>query len=126
MNMISRKDILTIRETAALFKISTKTAYALAERQELPCFKVGGQWRFHRAAIETWVQNHTKIAASLPPPSATPLQGNKDPVLAEIVRHVVTAYEPERIYLFGSKARGNEGPDSDYDLMVVVPDDAPI
>ena len=48
-----------------------------------------------------------------------------DPVLAEIVRRLVAAYEPERIYLFGSKARGDAGPDSDYNLMVVVPDDAP-
>ena len=35
------------------------------------------------------------------------------------------AYQPHRIYLFGSKARGDSGPDSDFDLMVVVPDDAP-
>jgi len=47
-----------------------------------------------------------------------------DPVLAEIVRRLVEAYRPERIYLFGSSARGDSGPDSDYDLMVVVPDDA--
>ncbi len=48
-----------------------------------------------------------------------------DPVLGEIVRRLVEAYEPDRIYLFGSNARGDSGPDSDYDLMVVVPDDAP-
>lgn len=48
-----------------------------------------------------------------------------DPRLAEIVRRVVGAYAPERIYLFGSMARGEAGPDSDYDLMVIVPDDAP-
>lgn len=48
-----------------------------------------------------------------------------DPVLAEIVRRLVEAYQPERIYLFGSKARGDAGPDSDYDLLVVAPDDAP-
>jgi predicted nucleotidyltransferase len=46
------------------------------------------------------------------------------PKLAEIVRRLVEAYRPERIYLFGSKARGDEGPDSDYDLLLVVPDDA--
>ena len=28
-------------------------------------------------------------------------------------------------YLFGSVARGDSGPDSDYDLLVVVPNDAP-
>ena len=49
----------------------------------------------------------------------------RDPVLAEIVRRLVEAYEPERIYLFGSVARGEAGPDSDYDLVVIVPDDAP-
>ena len=49
----------------------------------------------------------------------------KDTVLAEIVRRLVEAYQPERIYLFGSRARGEEGPDSDYDLMVIVTDDAP-
>ncbi len=48
----------------------------------------------------------------------------RDPVLAEIVRRLITAYQPERIYLFGSMARGDSGPDSDYDLMVIVPDDA--
>ena len=48
-----------------------------------------------------------------------------DPVLAEMVRRLVEVYRPERIVLFGSVARGEAGPDSDYDLMVVVPDDTP-
>lgn len=47
-----------------------------------------------------------------------------DPVLSEIVDRLVQAYEPERVYLFGSSARGESGPDSDYDLLLVVPDDA--
>lgn len=46
------------------------------------------------------------------------------PVLAEVVRRLVEAYQPERIYLFGSVARGDAGPDSDYDILVVVPDAA--
>ncbi len=45
-----------------------------------------------------------------------------DPVLDEIVRRLVTALHPERIYLFGSQARGDWGPDSDYDLMVLLPE----
>ena len=48
-----------------------------------------------------------------------------DPALAEIVRRLIAAYNPERIYLFGSRAREEVSPDSDYDLMVVVPDDVP-
>lgn len=49
----------------------------------------------------------------------------QDRVLAEIVRRLVAAYQPEQVYLFGSTARGDSGPDSDYDVLVVVPDDAP-
>ncbi len=45
----------------------------------------------------------------------------RDPILAEIVRRLIDALHPERIYLFGSRARGDAGVDSDYDLMVVVP-----
>jgi len=48
-----------------------------------------------------------------------------DPILGEAVCRLVEAYRPERIYLFGSVARGDAGPDSDYDILVVVKDDAP-
>ena len=47
-------------------------------------------------------------------------------VLAEIVRRLAEAYRPERIYLFGSTARGDAGPNSDYDLMIIVGEDAPL
>ena len=48
-----------------------------------------------------------------------------DPTLAELVRRLAAAYQPDRVYLFGSRARGEPDPDSDYDLLLVVPDDAP-
>lgn len=44
--------------------------------------------------------------------------------LARILDRLIDAYRPERVYLFGSKARGDEA-DSDFDLLVIVPDDAP-
>ncbi len=43
-----------------------------------------------------------------------------DPLLAEVVRRLVGELQPERIYLFGSRARGDATEDSDYDLMVIV------
>ena len=45
--------------------------------------------------------------------------------LAEIVRRLVAAYRPERVSLFGSTARREAGPESDYDIRVVVDDEAP-
>ena len=47
-----------------------------------------------------------------------------DPRLKDIVDRLVAVYRPERVYLFGSHARGESGPDSDFDLLVLVPDDA--
>ncbi|MEX2582572.1 MAG: nucleotidyltransferase domain-containing protein [Gemmatimonadota bacterium] len=40
-------------------------------------------------------------------------------VLDEIVRRVVEVAQPDRIILFGSAARGEMGPDSDLDLLVI-------
>ncbi len=45
--------------------------------------------------------------------------------LLEVVQRLVDVFTPERIYLFGSTARGDTNIDSDFDVMVVVPDDTP-
>ncbi|HEX4964990.1 MAG TPA: nucleotidyltransferase domain-containing protein [Thermoanaerobaculia bacterium] len=38
-----------------------------------------------------------------------------------MVRRIVSRFHPERIILFGSHARGDAGPDSDVDLLIVMP-----
>ncbi|MGH8067576.1 MAG: nucleotidyltransferase domain-containing protein [Candidatus Entotheonellia bacterium] len=43
-------------------------------------------------------------------------------MLANIVQRIVVAVRPKRILLFGSAAQGRMGPDSDVDLLVVMPD----
>ena len=48
-----------------------------------------------------------------------------DEKLAVLLERIVAALAPEAIYLFGSRARGESRWDSDYDLLVVVPDDTP-
>jgi len=44
---------------------------------------------------------------------------------AELLDPVVAYFRPRRVILFGSLARGEAGPDSDIDLLVVVDDDTP-
>ena len=46
-------------------------------------------------------------------------------VPAELLDPVVAYFRPQRVILFGSTARGEAGPDSDFDLLVIVDDDAP-
>ncbi|MGH8563857.1 MAG: nucleotidyltransferase domain-containing protein [Gammaproteobacteria bacterium] len=38
-----------------------------------------------------------------------------------IAQRVVRQFDPERIILFGSHGRGDAGPDSDVDLLIVMP-----
>jgi predicted nucleotidyltransferase len=45
-------------------------------------------------------------------------------ILSELVRRIVESVAPKRIILFGSAARQTMGPDSDLDVLVIMPDDA--
>lgn len=40
--------------------------------------------------------------------------------IGRMVKRIVEKFDPERIILFGSQARGDAGPDSDVDLLVVM------
>jgi predicted nucleotidyltransferase len=37
-----------------------------------------------------------------------------------MVKRIVARFQPEQVILFGSQARGDAGPDSDVDLLVVM------
>jgi predicted nucleotidyltransferase len=41
--------------------------------------------------------------------------------IREIVRRIADQFHPDKIILFGSHARGQAGPDSDVDLLIVMP-----
>jgi hypothetical protein len=43
----------------------------------------------------------------------------------ELLNRVVDYFHPRRVVLFGSRARGESGLDSDIDLLVILDDDAP-
>jgi uncharacterized protein len=47
--------------------------------------------------------------------------GEERKALDEAVGRLVEAFHPDLIYLFGSQARGDATEDSDYDIMVIVP-----
>ena len=48
-------NILTVRQLATYLSMASVTIYRLAARGELPGTKVGGQWRFHKQAIDEWL-----------------------------------------------------------------------
>jgi predicted nucleotidyltransferase len=46
-------------------------------------------------------------------------------IIEEMVRRIVREFHPERIIVYGSHARGDAGPHSDVDLLIVMRDAAP-
>jgi len=51
-DMQDNVNIMTINEVAAFLKLSKITIYKLIKKGELPAFRVGNSWRFHRDKIE--------------------------------------------------------------------------
>jgi excisionase family DNA binding protein len=49
-------DILDAEEVANMLRIKPRTVKSLAGKHQLPGFKVGGQWRFRREAIEEYIR----------------------------------------------------------------------
>lgn len=54
-------EILTLDEVAVYLKAGKKTVYRLAQKGEIPAFKLGGSWRFRRAELDRWIAD--RIAA---------------------------------------------------------------
>lgn len=106
LRLVAHPELLSVAQVAEVLSITRQAVLKRIRTGRLDATKVG--------------RNYVVPASALRPSPAT-----ADPVLAEIVRRLVVAYEPERVYLFGSVARGYAGTDGDYDLLLVVPDDAP-
>ena len=60
-----KEKLLTIPEVAEYLRLNRFTVYRLAERGDLPGFKVTDQWRFKVREVEQWLERrrnhkHTK------------------------------------------------------------------
>ena len=48
-------EILTLDEVSAYLKAGKRTVYRLAQKGEIPAFKLGGTWRFRRSELDHWI-----------------------------------------------------------------------
>jgi excisionase family DNA binding protein len=53
---------MTVRDVAGYLNVDEKTVYRLANRGELPGFKVAGAWRFKRSDLDNWINVQKKAA----------------------------------------------------------------
>ena len=56
MSERSETPAMTVRQVAAYLNVNEKTVDRLAQRRELPAFKVAGAWRFKREDIDLWIE----------------------------------------------------------------------
>ena len=55
---------MTVRDVAAFLNVDEKTIYRLAQKGDLPGFKVLGSWRFQRPDLEAWIAERKEQAAA--------------------------------------------------------------
>jgi excisionase family DNA binding protein len=55
---------MTVQDVADYLNVDPKTVYRLVNRGDLPGFKVGGSWRFHKEDLDAWIVRQKKEAQS--------------------------------------------------------------
>jgi len=48
-------DLFTPKQLAEYLQLSPRTVYRMLERNELPGVRVGGQWRFRKSEVDSWL-----------------------------------------------------------------------
>jgi len=54
---------MTVKDVAAYLNVNEKTVYRLAQRGELPGFKVAGAWRFQQVDLDDWISARKQAAS---------------------------------------------------------------
>lgn len=57
----NQSEIMTLAEVSEYLKISEKSVQRLIQRGEIPCAKVGNQWRFMKSMIDDWLLSKMKV-----------------------------------------------------------------
>lgn len=57
-------EILLVEEVAEYLRVNKQTIYNLLRQGQLPAKKIGGQWRFHKKAIDDYLVAQDTIPAA--------------------------------------------------------------
>lgn len=88
-------EVLTLSEAASYLKLAERTVHRMISRNEVPCARVGGQWRFVKSVLDDWLLSRMQV---LPRNELAPFLDATGGIvrLAPMIdsRHVVDPVEP--------------------------------
>jgi predicted nucleotidyltransferase len=127
---ITRKPLSTVQravdgllETGVLRRPSPRAPVCFAESAPRDAVRKLAEWRLGAQGLAELLERVHGAGADeafQPPPSIV------DPTVRlawpAAMRSIVSTFDPERVVLFGSQARGEARPDSDVDLLVIFDD----
>jgi excisionase family DNA binding protein len=91
---------MTTKELAEYLRLNERTVLKLAAQGELPGVRLGNQWRFRKAVVDTWLDDQmlglrpaSSPAAAIPPVTTFSFEDGFQPehVVAELRGHTVAA-----------------------------------
>jgi excisionase family DNA binding protein len=50
---------MTVKDLASYLNVHPSTIYRMMNKTDLPRFKIGSDWRFHREAIDRWINQQS-------------------------------------------------------------------
>jgi excisionase family DNA binding protein len=60
------EELITLQQVADYLKVDRFTVYRLVTQKRIPAFKVGGQWRFKQAMIDSWLLRNSNMSEQRP------------------------------------------------------------
>jgi len=83
--------LMTIKQVAAHLNVNERTALKLVSDGVLPGVKVGNQWRFRKAMIDTWLDD--QMLGVLP----RQVEGSRSGTLEKKMLELASCFQPEHI-----------------------------
>lgn len=80
------RQVLTLREVAHYLNVHPNTIYRMAQKAQIPAFKLGRDWRFNRESVDAW-----RLSIEVRPTG----RDQPSPSLSREVLDVVTWYRSE-------------------------------
>ncbi len=101
---MAENEIMTIEEVADYLRVSERTVYEWAKKDQIPCGKIGTSWRFKRSEIQKWVDKRLGKPRVADSPPSISLSGvltpkrcvilnntNKAEALSEMINVIASA-----------------------------------